>query len=433
MSGFNIPNTPDASNQNQAEPDSVDFQILGNQSSGVVSGMTVTVNGSGSTIDVASGEVLINGVYHAYAGNTNFPVTTFSTSSFFDLVVARFNGTAVTPVVIPGNSGTNPRFPAINDSTDVVLASIWRTGSTITSNQVVDKRIFVRSTVARTESNTVSSNRGSTGDLYVNTSWTPSATSTASPLSVKVGSTWYNLSYWPANASITTTGNITANAFIGNLTGNVIGNLTGNADTATSAINATNSTYLQGFLPSTVGTITGDNSIVQRSISGQIKSSWFEAQVDAAHFYSTTTHTNFGAYCFRVVNSSTVWATAITGGRTVLVNSNGTLGTSASTRRVKENIEPLVVDVSKVLEIEPVTFLYKQSSLEADAVRRVEVGVIAEQIDELGFDELVFRDRDGLPDGFAYEKLAIYLLEVVKHQNSQIEDLLARVQALENA
>ena len=122
MSGFTIPNTPDATNQNQAEPDSLDFQILGKQVNGVVSGMTITP-GSGQSVNVASGEVLINGSYYTYAGTTNFPLTSYSTSSFFDVVVMRLSGSSVSPVVLAGNSGTNPRFSSsVILATDVVLA-----------------------------------------------------------------------------------------------------------------------------------------------------------------------------------------------------------------------------------------------------------------------------------------------------------------------
>lgn len=267
MSGFTIPNTPDSLNQNQAEPDSLDFQILGNQKSGVVSGMLVAPGSAAQTVTVSSGEVLINGAYYPYAGGT-VALTAYTSPTFFDIIHARLSGSTVTCYAVrPSTGGTNPRFPSsgsganeVNlDSTDVVLAAVWRVDSGIPVAQAItDKRIFVRSSTARTLTDTVSANRGSTADTYVNTAWTPNST-TASPFSVKVGSTWYNLSYWTANSNISTTGTITANGgFVGNassasstpysgLTGTIPTwnqNTTGNAATANLATKA--STLSQG-------------------------------------------------------------------------------------------------------------------------------------------------------------------------------------------
>lgn len=196
MAGFNIPNTPDAFNQNQAEPDSLDFQVLGNQKNAVISGMEVTP-GSGATVAVASGEVIVNGVYYTYAGGT-VTLTAYSTLPFFDIIVARLSGSTITCYPVPGNADTNPRYPAVgssagqvNPATDVVLAAVWRPdNSAPSSGMVVDKRLFVRSTGARVASGTASG--GSTGDLHVNSSWSADS-SNNSALSVKVGSTWYKL------------------------------------------------------------------------------------------------------------------------------------------------------------------------------------------------------------------------------------------------
>lgn len=222
MPGFTIPNTPDAANQNQAEPDSLDFQIIGNQRNGIVNGMAVTP-GSAVTVAVASGEVLINGIHYTFGGNSSLTLTTYASTNFFDIVYARVSGGTITCYVAPGVGGIgNPRYPAtgqINFDTDVVLAAIWRTGATTpTTGEITDKRVFVRSNASRINADTVSSNRGSTGDTFVNGAWSPSS-NLVSPLSVKVGSTWYNLARYSENFSA---GVITAN-LVGNVTGNVTG------------------------------------------------------------------------------------------------------------------------------------------------------------------------------------------------------------------
>ena len=173
MSGFTIPNTPDAFNQNQAEPDSLDFQILGNQRSGVISGCAVSTNATAQKVTVASGEVLINGAYYPYAGGV-VDLTAYSSPAFFDIIHARVSGSTVTCyAVAPATGSTNPRFPAsgsganqVNlDSTDVVLASVYRVDNgVVDAGAIIDKRVFVRSTTNRTLGDTVSANRGSAGD-----------------------------------------------------------------------------------------------------------------------------------------------------------------------------------------------------------------------------------------------------------------------------
>ena len=291
MSGFTIPNTPDSLNQNQAEPDSLDFQILGNQKSGVVSGMLVAPGSAAQTVTVSSGEVLINGAYYPYAGGT-VALTAYTSPTFFDIIHARLSGSTVTCYAVrPSTGGTNPRFPSsgsganeVNlDSTDVVLAAVWRVDSGIPVAQAItDKRIFVRSSTARTLTDTVSANRGSAGDTYVNTAWTPNST-TASPFSVKVGTTWYNLSYWTANSNISTTGTITANGgFVGNassassvpysgLTGTVPTwnqNTTGKANTAGVADSANAVTWANVSGKPSIGDVFNNGGTYNINISG---------------------------------------------------------------------------------------------------------------------------------------------------------------------
>lgn len=434
MSGFTIPNTPDAPNQNQAEPDSLDFQILGKQVNGVVSGMTVT-EGSGESVNVASGEVLINGSYYPFAGITALPLTAYSTSNFFDLVIARVSSGTVSCVVLQGNGGTNPRFPStVNHTTDVVLAAVWRDGITVSASSLTDKRVFVRSSTVRMLSDTVSANRGSAGDLYVNTAWTASATSTASPLSVKVGSSWYNLAYWPANASITTTGNLTATTFIGNLTGNVTGNVTGNltgnvtgllntfnTDTNSNAntivvrngnggINATDISSFQTIAASHLGTSTINAA---GDVNGYNFYALFGGSAGAPDF-SWGSYTNYGMY----LGGTLKIGFAIAGTLRYIIDSSG--GANASSRRYKEDIQDATVNASDLLNIRLAD--YRPIGSEDRAT-----GVIAEELAEIdSCRQFVIFDEDGNPDAVAYDRLAVAYIELLKDHES-------RLQALENA
>lgn len=118
--------------------------------------------------------------------------------------------------------------------------------------------------------------------------------------------------------------------------------------------------------------------------------------------------------------------------RTVLVDSSGQIGNNTSSIRYKEQIEDLQVDINNVLKLEPKTFLYKQD-VENNGNNAVRIaGVIAEQAKDLGLTYLYNEDKDGIPDYFAYDKLPLYLLEVIKNQQQVIESLQTRIEQLES-
>lgn len=239
--GFTIPNAPDASVVDQSEPDSVDFQALGNRSSGVVSGCAVTAAATpDQTVLVAAGEVISNGVYRTVSSTTLSLGQGDSSSARFDLVVVNAAGTVVART---GTAGSNATFPTLT-SGDVLLAAVYRaagTGDTITNSRIIDKAITQPSNVVRSGSGTPSNSLGSIGDIYVNTAL--SSNSGQSQVWVKMGATsWENLAEYTFPVSTSNTGNtivqrdasgnfsvgtVTATSFSGPLTGNVTGNLTG--------------------------------------------------------------------------------------------------------------------------------------------------------------------------------------------------------------
>ena len=210
------------------------------------------------------------------------------------------------------------------------------------------------------------------------------------------------------------------------------------------------STYTEAYLNKygdTAGlTVTGnaDGSLVTTYIySARVVSP--EAYCDVfrhksgGQYHSDTTWTSFGygvtqPGSFRVVNIGDVYSQTITSGRTVLINSNGTIGGVSSSIRFKENVENLSINYKDVLKIEPVTFYYKEDVCEPDDYfRDLNVGVIAEQVESIGgLEELLIYD-DGVLNSFRYEKLPVYLLEVCRVQETVIESLKEKVAALEAA
>jgi hypothetical protein len=108
----------------------------------------------------------------------------------------------------------------------------------------------------------------------------------------------------------------------------------------------------------------------------------------------------------------------------VCVNSNGDLTKETSSRRYKENIRTLEVDPDQVLKLSPVRFDWKKTQGE-------DIGLIAEDVEQT-LPDLVIYDNEGRPDAVKYDKIAIYLLGVVKNLKTENEELKKRIEALES-
>jgi hypothetical protein len=138
-----IPNAGAASFTAQAEPDSLDLDIIqaGLNGTGVTSGCACTPNASGSTlvVAVASGGVIVNGTVVAVGSGTVTPGAAHASLPRFDLVVVNSSGTKS---IIAGTAATAPVFPAAPASTYAVLASVYipATATSITAGNIVDKR-----------------------------------------------------------------------------------------------------------------------------------------------------------------------------------------------------------------------------------------------------------------------------------------------------
>lgn len=167
----------------QAEPDALDFEVLGYGGSGVLSGCAVTSNSSTTTVNVAAGVVILDGTAYPVSAAATLAVPAAPTDNRFDIVVARVSaGTASLVVVSGANSSTNPAYPAsasvitgapaaltnVNFATDVVLAALYRSGSaTVTTSRIVDKRTI--RTISIFNQGTGVPAGGATGNLYYRT------------------------------------------------------------------------------------------------------------------------------------------------------------------------------------------------------------------------------------------------------------------------
>jgi hypothetical protein len=126
------------------------------------------------------------------------------------------------------------------------------------------------------------------------------------------------------------------------------------------------------------------------------------------------------------------------GGTAVLVNSDGRLGTTTSSRRFKEEIKPMSKASEAILALKPVTFRYKK---EIDPAGTSQFGLVAEEVEEVNPD-LVVRDKQGKPYSVRYEQVNAMLLNeflkehrtvreqgaTIARQEKQIEALAAGLQ-----
>ena len=95
----------------------------------------------------------------------------------------------------------------------------------------------------------------------------------------------------------------------------------------------------------------------------------------------------------------------------VLIDSDGQLGTTSSSRRYKEDIHAMGAASDGLLRLRPVTFRYKKAY--ADGSKPVQYGLVAEEVAEV-YPDLVVRGKDGQVETVQYYKLDAMLLNEVQ-------------------
>ncbi len=116
-------------------------------------------------------------------------------------------------------------------------------------------------------------------------------------------------------------------------------------------------------------------------------------------------------------------ATSAVTGSTVVVNGEGQLGTTPSSRHFKKDIRPVGAQVKGLMELRPVSFRYRDSV--AQGPNPLQFGLIAEQVEKV-YPNLVIHGRDGRPSAVAYQELPSLLLAQVQKQQRQNNALRAQ-------
>lgn len=118
---------------------------------------------------------------------------------------------------------------------------------------------------------------------------------------------------------------------------------------------------------------------------------------------------------------------SITTARQVYVDANNKIGTLASTRRVKDDIESMASASETILALRPVTFRYKK---EIDRYCTPQFGLVAEEVAEINQD-LVTRDREGKPETVRYDAVNAMLLNEFLKEHRKVEEQECRLQKQE--
>jgi len=102
---------------------------------------------------------------------------------------------------------------------------------------------------------------------------------------------------------------------------------------------------------------------------------------------------------------------------------------ASSDIRLKDNIEIISGSLKKILDLRGVEFNWKRSPLTPQYIRgRHDIGLIAQEVDEV-FPEVTSKRQNGYMS-IRYEKLVPALVEAIKEQQRQIEDLKDKVEKL---
>jgi hypothetical protein len=122
----------------------------------------------------------------------------------------------------------------------------------------------------------------------------------------------------------------------------------------------------------------------------------------------------------------------------VCVDSSGVLGTmgcnialttSPSSLRFKDQIADMGPSSDKLLQLRPVTFLYKPEY--DDGSHALQYGLIAEEVAKL-YPEMVGYDKDGQPSSVKYQSLAPMLLNELQKQAEQNRQQTKQIHSLED-
>ena len=185
-------------------------------------------------------------------------------------------------------------------------------------------------------------------------------------------------------------------------------------------------------LSSTVAKLQALVANIQAQLDAWVLTRYDNATVDAriATAISTTLAGNVsigGALLVpNAYNTDITWTR-----RTGWWGNDGRAGYASSSRRKKTAIKPAdEAGLLALLDVEPKTFRYRAEILRRTSLRinagedyvpAVELGLIAEELEEAGLGFFVYHDEAGTPEGIEYGMLTVALLAIARRQRDEID------------
>jgi len=127
-------------------------------------------------------------------------------------------------------------------------------------------------------------------------------------------------------------------------------------------------------------------------------------------------------------NMSPAIYSRLVGGVSVYITPGGVLGYLPSVREVKKNIREAGLDPALIRRLVIRTYQYRTAVELGDDVQ---VGLIFDEVEALGFDWLLVRGEDGTPMTIRYEGVGILALALAQDAEDRLDALEARLAALE--
>ena len=110
----------------------------------------------------------------------------------------------------------------------------------------------------------------------------------------------------------------------------------------------------------------------------------------------------------------------------VIIDSTGRLGTIVSSKRFKENVQPMDETSEAIVSLQPVTFVTRRE-LDPKGIPQFEL--VAEEVEKVD-PNLVARNDQGRPCSIRYEAVNATLLNEFPKEHRKVEQLERQVEAL---
>lgn len=98
------------------------------------------------------------------------------------------------------------------------------------------------------------------------------------------------------------------------------------------------------------------------------------------------------------------------------VDYQGNIVEDSSSRRFKEDIQPYTKSLSTIINLAPVTFKFLGND-------KVNAGLIAEDLDDLGLDEFVIKDEQNRPKSILYSNIVALLINGIKELKTELDQV----------